>query len=870
MSEMPKSYEPEIIENKWSTIWLQSGCFKANPDSSKPPFSVVIPPPNVTGVLHLGHILNNTIQDALCRRARMLGYEVLWIPGTDHAGIATQTTVEEFLRKTHGVGRYEIGREKFLDAIWEWKEKHGNIITKQLKRLGCSCDWSRERFTMDSDYSQTVLEAFISLYREGLIYRGERIVNWCPASLTALSDEEVLMKENKGFLYTIRYEVLQRPGIFLEIATTRPETVMGDTAVAVHPEDMRYHNFIGLYCWRPFPSAPIPIIADTYVDKTFGTGIIKITPAHDKADYAISQRHHLDIIDILHPDGRINCPQVTQLDGLDRFQAREKAANMLSTMGLLVKVEPYANHLGYSERANVPIELRLSKQWFLQYPAVQEAIEAVCSGAVRLFPTRWIKLYKHWMENIQDWCISRQLWWGHRIPAWYRKNGEVYVGLAPPKDSKDWQQDPDVLDTWFSSWLWPFATMDATIRAKFYPTTVLSTGFDILFFWVARMLMASYRFTGEKPFTNVIIHSLVRDSKGRKMSKTLGNAPNSFALIEKYGADGVRFGLIHATPSGQDIRFDEKQLVEGRNFANKLWNAARFRHMQGPSLPMRLLDTRFVPSICTAIVEQFNRTHQRITTAWKEFRFQEITHALYEFFWRNYCDEFVEAAKPHLRSAENHDIILYAMDHLLSGMLLLLHPIMPYITEELWEVLGFSKSQGSFILSASFPERNLFPHISTEEKERALISMTHLYQSAHIIRSLRAVFQIPSNRLIQLFIQPTDCWNTADHLAFTSLVKAETIKIVSTPPKGSAGVITSLGECFIHLVGVVDIGSERRRLLTEIGKVDTEISKVQSKLEDSDFIFHAPADIVSEYRVRAADWKKKRTILYGYLSSIKT
>ncbi|ALJ56553.1 Valine--tRNA ligase [Candidatus Xiphinematobacter sp. Idaho Grape] len=868
MFEMPKSYEPTAVEKKWGAVWFQSSCFQADPYSSKPPFSVVIPPPNVTGILHLGHVLNNTMQDALCRRARMMGHEVLWLPGTDHAGIATQAVVEGFLHKTQGIERCKMGREKFLEAVWEWKEKHGSIITQQLKRLGCSCDWSRERFTMDSDYSRTVLQAFVDLYREGLIYRGKRMVNWCPASLTALSDEEVVMKANKGFLYTVRYEVLQQPGAFLEIATTRPETVMGDTAVAVHPEDPRYQGFIGLCCLRPFPRAPIPIIADTCIDRSFGTGALKVTPAHDKADYAISQRHRLEIINVLHPDGKINCPQLPQLDGLDRFQAREKAVKMLRAMGLLVKVEPYENHLGYSERANVPIESRLSRQWFLRYPAVREALEAVRSGAVRFFPSQWVKVYEHWMENIQDWCISRQLWWGHRIPAWYGEDGEVYVGLEPPPtDSRSWQQDPDVLDTWFSSWLWPFATMDTPTRAKFFPTTVLSTGFDILFFWVARMLMAGYRFMGKKPFANVVIHGLIRDSKGRKMSKTLGNSPDSLALLEKYGVDGVRFGLLRAAPIGQDIRFDEKQLEEGRNFSNKLWNAARFRQMQGPlnCSPICQNELFSPPDICVAIVAKFDHVHQHIASAWESFHFQEITDTLYDFLWSSYCDEFVEAAKPHLQNVDNRDMILRTMDYLLSNVLLLIHPIMPYITEELWSLLGFSRSLGSSILLAD--PQNFPPHPSRGGKERSLAAAAHLYQSAHIVRGLRAEFKISSRKLVRLLIQPTAFWSFADQLAFASLVKAETIETVSSPPKGTAGVITSLGEFFIPLLGV-DVVSERRRLLSEISRAEMEISKARSKLENAGFISHAPGHVVTEYRVREDNWKKKKEILHGYLSSM--
>lgn len=871
MSEIPKAYEPAAVEKKWCDAWLQANCFQANPHSTKPPFSIVIPPPNVTGVLHLGHVLNNTMQDALCRRARMLGHEVLWLPGIDHAGIATQTMVERHLQKTMGLRRQAIEREKFLEAVWEWKEKHGSIIIQQLKRLGCSCDWSRERFTMDPGYSRTVLQTFVDLYQQGLVYRGKRMVNWCPASLTALSDEEVVMKSSQGFLYTVRYEIVEYPGIFLEIATTRPETLMGDTAVAVHPEDPRYSHLIGLHCWRPFPQVSIPIIADTHIDRTFGTGVLKVTPAHDKTDFEIGQRHHLPIIDIMHADGKINCPELPRLNGLDRFRAREEAVHMLDEMGLLVKTEPYQNNIGYSERTDIPIETRLSEQWFLRYPAVSEALGAVRNGTIHMFPSRWVKVYEHWMENIQDWCISRQLWWGHRIPAWYSKGGgsDIYVGLAPPADSENWEQDPDVLDTWFSSWLWPFAAMDATTHAKFYPTTVLSTGFDILFFWVARMIMAGYCFTGEKPFSNVVIHNLVRDSKGRKMSKTLGNSPDPLQLIEKYGADGLRLGLLRIAPSGQDIRFNETQIEEGRNFANKLWNAARFRQIQGSPIPSLPLDSLKLPDICIAIVKNFDRLHQRITTAWKEFRFHEVANALYDFFWSSYCDQFVEAAKPHLQTDNTREAALYTMDYVLSGFLRLLHPIMPHITEELWSLLGFSSAQGTFLLFTAPPTENSLPHLSKEEKERVLIAVEKLYESAHRVRNLRAEFKIPSNKLIPVQIRPETSWSSADQIAFAALVKAQTIEVLSSAPKGSAGVVTPLGEFFIPLEGLVDISSERRRIHAEICKVEVEIRKVESKLQSESFISNAPQDVVSEHRMREIVWKQKREILRGYLTSME-
>ncbi|HXM73660.1 MAG TPA: valine--tRNA ligase, partial [Chthoniobacterales bacterium] len=589
MAELSKTYDPKSVEPKWYARWIDNHDFEADPLSSKPAFSIVIPPPNVTGVLTLGHVLNNTIQDILARRARMLGHEVLWLPGTDHAGIGTQTAVEKHLRRTEKKTRHDLGREEFLRRVLDWQAKHGGIIIEQLKRLGCSCDWSRERYTFDDAYVRAVLKVFVDLYQKGLIYRGRRMINWDPAAQTALSDEEVVSKPQKGNLYYVRYEIVEEPGRFLEVATTRPETIMADVAMAFHPSDKRYVDLIGKNAWRPLAREKIPIITDEAIDPEFGTGVLKVTPAHDKVDFEIGQRHKVPIVDVLHADGRINCPAVPELDGLDRFEARQKAAELLKARGLLSKTEPYENNVAFSDRSEVPVEPRLSEQWFLRYPKTKEALAVVREHLIRFFPGHWEKVYAQWLENIQDWCISRQVWWGHRIPAWYNASGEVRVQLESP--GNDWTQDPDTLDTWFSSWLWAYETMDEETRKKFYPTSVLVTGPDIIFFWVARMIIAGLEFKPGKsekiedniPFHDVFFTGIIRDKKGRKMSKSLGNSPDPLELIDKYGADGLRFGLMRIAPSGQDIRFDEKQIEEGRNFATKLWNVARFRQMHGPS-----------------------------------------------------------------------------------------------------------------------------------------------------------------------------------------------------------------------------------------------------------------------------------------------
>jgi valyl-tRNA synthetase len=863
MSEISKAYEPQSVEDKWYDFWLKQGCFTADParvSPKRPAYSIVIPPPNVTGVLTMGHVLNNTIQDILARKARMDGKEVLWLPGTDHAGIATQTVVEKVLKKSGTIRhRDDLGREKFLEHVWAWKEKHGGIIIQQLKKLGASCDWTRERFTMDPEYSRCVQKVFVELYKKGLIYRGKRMVNWCPASLTALSDEEVIMKEQKGSLYYFKVEIAEVPGTFLTIATTRPETIPGDTAVAVNPKDPRYAKFIGKHVIRPLPAEfpreqkLIPIIGDEHVDFEFGTGVLKVTPAHDKADFEIGQRHKLAQIDIMHPNGHMNDLAGVDLKGLDRFKARKVAVEKLTELGALEKEEPYTNNVGYSERADVPIEPRLSEQWFLKYPSVEKSRACVeqsgsadlrigASGdaeetsrigvrrSMRFHPQRWAKVYDHWMDNIQDWCISRQLWWGHRIPVWRLPSGEIThprakyifgirekaeailkqaekefpnlvkvdycapilndvlsptataaglqavtieVCIAPgleleplrrELESLGFTQDPDVLDTWFSSWLWPFATMGwtgdksqhsntPTLQA-FYPTTDLVTGPDIIFFWVARMIMAGYEFMGEMPFQNVYFTGIIRDKQGRKMSKSLGNSPDPLDLIAKFGADALRFGTMRSAPLGQDILFDEQNVELGRNFCNKLWNACRFRQMVGQSaagVPPADQTSKgsqnfrqdagstfevqgeINPALLTSddkwILLKLDQAIREMNTAFAEYKFSDATATLYRFFWSEYCDWYVEASKAVLTSRDaksetspsplqgergqtisksetdapplppasqggegeaRHANTLAVIDFVLSHTLRLFHPFLPFITEELWHGMGYS------------------------------------------------------------------------------------------------------------------------------------------------------------------------------------
>src|SRR5947209_290182 len=744
MAELPKRYDPNSVEPKWYRHWTDDGDFVVNPESSKAPFSIVMPPPNVTGMLTLGHVLNNTIQDILCRRARMQGFEVLWLPGMDHAGIGTQTAVEKHLRRTENKTRHDLGREEFLRRVLEWQDKHGGIIIEQLKRLGCSCDWSRQRYTLDEAYTAAVQRAFVALYNKGRIYRGRWMINWDPAAETAVSDEEVISKPQKGKLYFVRYEMVEEPGRFLEVATTRPETIMADTAMAFHPGDKRYLDLLGKHAWRPLAREKIPIIADDAIDPEFGTGVLKVTPAHDAVDFEIGQRHNLPVIEVLHPDGRINCPTEPELDGLERFEARDKAAEVLQARGALTKTEPYENNVGFSDRSDVPIEPRISEQWFLRYPKTKEALAVVRNHFIRFFPAHWEKVYVQWLENIRDWCISRQVWWGHRIPAWYRKSQvpnskpqigkEIYVGTEPPPDPENWIHDPDTLDTWFSSWLWAYQTMDDETRKKFYPTSVLVTAPEIIFFWVARMIIAGLEFKPGKsnkvedniPFHDVFFTGLIRDKQGRKMSKSLGNSPDPLELIDKYGADGLRFGLMRIAPSGQDIRFDEKQIEEGRNFATKLWNVARFRQMHGPTqIEPRKLDRLNRSSFgelsiyAIELLARLNETIDAIEKGYREYQFNTVAQRLYDFIWSDYCDWFVEAAKTEIFSEDESrkNAALAVMDYVLSAIVRLLHPYMPHITEELWSLLGLGTGSIQF---AQPPTRLALKDV--DSKKRKLVT----------------------------------------------------------------------------------------------------------------------------------------------------
>jgi valyl-tRNA synthetase len=894
MSELAKAYEPQAVEAKWYAAWIDGKCFEADPASVKDGYSIVIPPPNVTGILHLGHVLNNALQDILARRARQNGREVLWLPGTDHAGIATQAKVEREVREKEGLGRRDLGRDEFLKRVWDFKNKHGDIIINQLKRLGCSCDWGRERFTMDADYTEWVSHVFVELFKKGLIYRGKRMVNWCPVSLTALSDEEVIMTPQRSKLYFMKYELADAPGEFLEISTTRPETLMGDVAVAVNPKDPRFAKYVGRRVRRPFPPAEIPIIADEHVDMEFGTGALKITPAHDKADFEIGLRHHLEIIDVLTPDAHIDCPDCPELHGLDRFVARRKAAAKLDEMGLLIKIEEYDNNVGFSERGNVPIEPRISMQWFLKYPCVKQAADAVASGEIKFRPERWAKTYAHWMDNLQDWCISRQLWWGHQIPVWYRKDklddlknaeslgmsdfsaGDIHVGVEAPADAARWTRDEDVMDTWFSSWLWPFATMtpvgaETETLKKFYPTDDLVTGPDIIFFWVARMIMAGYEFTGELPFKNVYFTSIIRDLKGRKMSKSLGNSPDPVDLMEKYGADGLRFGLMRIAPVGSDLRFDEVSIEEGRNFANKLYNACRLRQMGGE--PFQALEGMggLNPFHINAMAK-LDELSADLVRLYAEYRFGEIAHRLYEFLWNDFCDKFLEALKLDLRDSalpEVKERTLGVFDVIMGRYLQLLSPYMPHVTEELSERMGYVAA-GEFLMGKILPTAPLLEGIPQEKIDAAQTLAAEIYEAAGRMRNLKAEYKMGSRKDIKFVIKAAPEALAAEVQVLALLVGAAEISLDSAydAPKGTPAAVTGMGEVYMPLEGLIDLEAERVRLTKEISNVGIEVQKCEAKLGNASFVDRAPPEVVVQEKARLEDWKAKLIQLGEMLAAL--
>jgi valyl-tRNA synthetase len=906
MAEIPKSYEPQGVEQQWYDRWVAAGCFKGKVDHSRESFAVMIPPPNVTGVLHMGHLLNNTLQDIMVRRARQEGKSALWLPGTDHAGIATQSRVEKELRQKEGKTRHDLGREKFIQVASEWRDKHGGIILGQLRKLGASCDWDRTVHTLDAGYSQAVLQTFVTLYERGYVYRGKRMVNWCPVSQTGLSDEEVIMKPSKGSLYRMRYEVAEIPGTFLEISTTRPETIPGDAAVAVHPDDERYKHLIGKHVWRPFPRAQIPIVGDTAVEKEFGTGVLKVTPAHDRTDFDIGKRHNLPVIDVMNPDGTMNA-DAGPLAGLERFKARAMAEKLLEELGALVKTEPYENTVGYSERADVPIEPRLSEQWFIRYPKIDEAKRAVTSGIIKFHPERWTKTYLHWLENIQDWCVSRQLWWGHRIPVWYRKGADrndpknLHVSLTAPADAADWEQDNDVLDTWASSWLWCLATIgwrkpgETTEELKhWYPTGALATGPDIIFLWVARMIIAGLELHGPEkktltddeirqriPFKRVYFNGIIRDKLGRKMSKSLGNSPEPLDLIAKFGADGLRFGLLSIAPKGQDILFDEDRVGQGRNFCNKLWNAARFRQMSGPmadNSTLAAVVSRLKASQLDdddfAILQGLAELTDSTTKNLEDHEFTAYAQGLYSFFWGDFCDWYVEASKARLRDPALVDNCLAVQDLVLRQFLLLLHPVAPFISEELWHLLGYG-SEKDFIQNHHTGSGGDLLRVLRENgiklSAAKVADVALLREFVASVRGLKSQANQATRRDSVITIVAKDA--TAKTLLESNRDKLSSMaglaEIGFADSAGDrTGSLTSLGTVLLELSGTVDVAAEKVRLAKELAKLEQAVTAGEAKLTNEAFVSKAPPKILEGARKQLDEAKAKRDEIARMLATL--
>jgi len=906
MAEIPKSYEPQGVEQQWYDRWVAAGCFKGKVDHSRESFAVMIPPPNVTGVLHMGHLLNNTLQDIMVRRARQEGKSALWLPGTDHAGIATQSRVEKELRQKEGKTRHDLGREKFIQVASDWRDKHGGIILGQLRKLGASCDWDRTVHTLDAGYSQAVLQAFVTLYERGYVYRGKRMVNWCPVSQTGLSDEEVIMKPTKGSLYRMRYEVAEIPGTFLEISTTRPETIPGDAAVAVHPDDERYKHLIGKHVWRPFPRAQIPIVGDTAVEKEFGTGVLKVTPAHDRTDFDIGKRHDLPVVDVMNPDGTMNA-DAGPLAGVERFKARAMAEKLLDELGALVKTEPYENTVGYSERADVPIEPRLSEQWFIRYPKIDEAKRAVTTGMIKFHPERWTKTYLHWLENIQDWCVSRQLWWGHRIPVWYRKGADrndpknLHVSLTAPADGSNWEQDHDVLDTWASSWLWCLATIgwrkpgETTEELKhWYPTGALATGPDIIFLWVARMIIAGLELHGlEKktltdeeirqriPFKRVYFNGIIRDKLGRKMSKSLGNSPEPLDLIAKFGADGLRFGLLSIAPKGQDILFDEDRVGQGRNFCNKLWNAARFRQMSGPmadnSTLAAVVSRIKAPQLDDddfAILQGLAELTDSTTKNLEEHEFTAYAQGLYSFFWGDFCDWYVEASKARLKDPSLVDNCLAVQDLVLRQFLLLLHPVAPFISEELWHLLGYG-TEKDFIQNHHTGSGGDLLRVLREKgiklSAAKVADVALLREFVASVRGLKSQANQATRRDSVITIVAKDA--AAKALLQSNRDKVSSMaglaEITFADDAGDrTGSLNSLGTVLLELSGTVDVAAEKIRLAKELTKLEHAVAAGEAKLTNDVFVSKAPPKILEGARKQLDDAKAKRDEIARMLATL--
>lgn len=857
MSEIAAKYDPSKTEDKWYSYWMDNGYFHSEPDEREP-YTIVIPPPNVTGVLHMGHMLNNTIQDVLVRRARMQGKNACWVPGTDHASIATEAKVVRKL-KDQGINKWDLSRDEFLEHAWEWTHKHGGIILEQLKKLGASCDWERTRFTMEDDLSDAVIDVFIDLYNKGLIYKGHRMVNWDPSALTAVSDEEVNHKEVQSKLYYVKYQV-EGTDEWLTIATTRPETILGDTAICINPNDERFKHLHGKRAIVPMVKRSIPIIQDEYVDMEFGTGCLKVTPAHDENDYNLGKKHNLETIDILNPNGTLS--EAAQFYvGEDRFVVRKKIAKDLEAAGNLVKVEDYMNKVGYSERTDAVIEPRLSEQWFVSMKKLAEpALENVVNGNVQFHPPKFVNTYKHWMENVRDWCISRQLWWGQRIPVYYAPNGEYVVAKSieeavekfNAKNSdiryqiSDLKQDEDVVDTWFSSWLWPisvfngFKDPDNKDINYYYPTNDLVTAPEILFFWVARMIMAGYEYRGELPFKNVYLTGIVRDKQRRKMSKSLGNSPDPLDLIEEFGADGVRVGMLLSSPAGNDLLFDEALCLQGRNFSNKIWNS--FRLIQGWEIDKNIPQPAEAKIAIDWFHSRFNKELEILDDHYSKFRLSDALMTTYKLVWNDFCSWYLEMVKPAYQQPIDR-ATLDATVQILEKLLKILHPFTPFITEEIWDNMGERTKEDRMII-APWPQ----PGVSNED---LLVGFESAEKAIMEIRRIRNEKQIALKEKLQLQVKGN--WDAMFNPVIEKLANLETIESVTEAPASASGFVVKGVEFFVLLEGLVDADEEKEKLQKELEYTKGFLVSVEKKLSNERFVSGAPEQVITIEKNKQAD-----------------
>ncbi|GIN71083.1 valine--tRNA ligase [Bacillus sp. J14TS2] len=872
---MSTKYEPQKIEQGRYDWWVEGKFFEALNDVNKESYTIVIPPPNVTGKLHLGHAWDTTLQDILTRMKRMQGYDVLWLPGMDHAGIATQAKVEEKLRE-EGKSRYDLGREKFLAETWKWKEEYADFIRKQWAKLGLGLDYSKERFTLDEGLSKAVHEVFVTLYKEGLIYRGEYIINWDPATKTALSDIEVIHKDVQGAFYHMNYPLTDGSG-FIEIATTRPETMLGDTAVAVHPSDERYQHLIGKTVKLPIVEREIPIVADHYVDMEFGSGAVKITPAHDPNDFEVGNRHNLERVLVMNEDGTMN-ENAGKYQGMDRFECRKQIVKDLQAAGVLFEIEDHLHSVGHSERSGAVVEPYLSTQWFVKMqPLAEKAIELQQSEEkVHFVPERFEKTYMHWMENIHDWCISRQLWWGHRIPAWYQKEtGEIYVGHEAPADGENWEQEQDVLDTWFSSALWPFSTMgwpdtEAEDFKHYYPTDCLVTGYDIISFWVSRMIFQAKKFTDQRPFKDVLIHGLIRAEDGRKMSKSLGNGIDPMDIIDKYGADTLRYFLATGSSPGQDLRFSMEKIESIWNFANKIWNASRFALMNMDGMTYEEIDLNGEQSVADKwILTRLNDTIEAVTKLAEKYEFGEVGRALYNFIWDDFCDWYIEMAKLPLYGEDEaakrmtRSVLAYVLDQTLR----LLHPIMPFITEEIWQHLPHS---GMSITVSEWPKAD-----KRYMDQEAASEMKLLMDIIRSVRNIRAEVNTPMSKEINLMLKAKDekvlKALEANKQYIEKFCNPQNLEIGTTiemPEKAMSAVVTGV-ELFLPLAGLINIEEELARLQKEWDKWNKEVERVQKKLANERFVAKAPEAVVNEERAKEKDYLEKKQTVEKRIAELK-